>query len=123
MGFESRIVGKGVARTYAFETLLICSFLRGLSVRDVEAALEETFDEHLRSPLLRLTASRGHQRALPALVQAAVGGARPLAPFCHAVYLKLHRASRRRGVLVACGVTLEGRRCCSTGRSSQSFFI
>src|SRR5213078_4907447 len=44
LGFESRIVGKGIARTYALETLVICSFLRGLSVRDVEAALEETFD-------------------------------------------------------------------------------
>ena len=30
--FESRIVGRGVAPTYALETLTICSFLRGLSV-------------------------------------------------------------------------------------------
>ena len=37
-------MGKGIARTYALETLVICSFLRGLSVRDVEAVLEETFD-------------------------------------------------------------------------------
>jgi putative transposase len=44
LGFESRIVGKGVARTYALETVVICSLLRGLSVRDVGAALEETFD-------------------------------------------------------------------------------
>src|SRR4051795_12967978 len=40
LGFESRILGKHVARTYALESLVICSFLRGLSVRDVEAALE-----------------------------------------------------------------------------------
>src|SRR3982751_2626087 len=45
LGFESRILGRHVARTYALESLMICSFLRGLSVRDVEAALEETFDE------------------------------------------------------------------------------
>src|SRR3954466_6763773 len=45
LGFESRILGRHVARTYALESLVICSFLRGLSVRDVEAALEETFDE------------------------------------------------------------------------------
>jgi putative transposase len=45
LGFESRILGKRVARTYALESLVICSFLRGLSVRDVEAALQETFDE------------------------------------------------------------------------------
>src|SRR3982751_5264992 len=47
LGFESRILGKHVARTYALESLIICSFLRGLSVRDVEAALEETFDEQI----------------------------------------------------------------------------
>src|ERR671931_1877275 len=45
LGFESGILGRHVARTYALESLVICSFLRGLSVRDVEAALEETFDE------------------------------------------------------------------------------
>src|SRR3954467_2315130 len=37
LGFESRILGRRVARTYALESLVICSFLRGLSVRDVEA--------------------------------------------------------------------------------------
>src|SRR4051794_19057080 len=45
LGFESRILGRHVARTYALESLIICSFLRGLSVRDVEAALQETFEE------------------------------------------------------------------------------
>jgi hypothetical protein len=45
VGFESRILGKHVARTYALESLIICSFLRGLSVLDVEAALEETFEQ------------------------------------------------------------------------------
>src|SRR5215213_2603456 len=45
LGFESRILGRHVARSYALESLIICSFLRGLSVRDVEAALAETFEE------------------------------------------------------------------------------
>jgi transposase-like protein len=45
LGFCSEIVGKGVARTHALEALVVCSFLRGLSVRDVEAALEEAFDQ------------------------------------------------------------------------------
>ena len=44
LGFASEIVGKGVARTHALEALVIVSFLRGLSVRDVEAALAEAFD-------------------------------------------------------------------------------
>lgn len=38
LGFESRILGKGVARTHALESLVISGFLRGLSTRDVEAA-------------------------------------------------------------------------------------
>lgn len=38
VGFESQVLGKGVARTHALEALVICSFLRGLSIRDVEAA-------------------------------------------------------------------------------------
>src|ERR687894_763023 len=29
LGFESRILGRHVARTYALESLVICSFLRG----------------------------------------------------------------------------------------------
>ncbi len=49
LGFASEIVGKGVARTHALEALVVCSFLRGLSVRDVEAALEETFGEQVVS--------------------------------------------------------------------------
>src|SRR5918994_5819451 len=50
LGFESRLLGKGVTRTYALESLVIGSFLRGLSVRDVEAALEGTFHEPSTPP-------------------------------------------------------------------------
>src|SRR5271166_6452106 len=49
LGFESRILGKGVARTHALESLVISGFLRGLSTRDVEAALEEVFQEPIAS--------------------------------------------------------------------------
>jgi hypothetical protein len=44
-GFESLVLGKGV--THALDSLVVCSFLCGLSVRDVEAALEETFEEQI----------------------------------------------------------------------------
>ena len=47
LGFESLVLGKGV--THALESLVVCSFLRGLSVDDVEAALEETFEEQIVS--------------------------------------------------------------------------
>ena len=39
--FTSRLLGKGVSRTNALEALVLTSFVRGLSVRDVEAALAE----------------------------------------------------------------------------------
>jgi transposase-like protein len=39
--FASRLLGKGVSRTNALEALVISGFVRGLSVRDIEAALGE----------------------------------------------------------------------------------
>src|SRR6266550_23749 len=51
LGFASAVVGKGVSRTHALEALIVCSFLRGLSVRDVEAdrqpAQERADDQRL----------------------------------------------------------------------------
>jgi len=55
LGFESRVLGKQVTRTYALQSLVISSFPRGLSTRDVEAVLEDTFEEPLAS---RSTVSR-----------------------------------------------------------------
>src|SRR4051794_39373511 len=68
-GFESRILGRHVARTYALESLIICSFLRGLSVRrrrgsaggDLRGARDRQVDRRQGLP--------GHARALPALVR------------------------------------------------------
>jgi transposase-like protein len=39
--FASRLLGKGVSRTNAPESLVLSGFVRGLSTRDVEAALAE----------------------------------------------------------------------------------
>src|SRR5215211_8955059 len=111
LGFESRILGRHVARSYALESLIICSFLRGLSVRDVEAALKETFDEpvigkstvarvcqDIRERYRRWCERRLEQHDLVYL-------------FCDALYLKLRPDDEpAEGVLVAWGVTLEGRK-------------
>ena len=111
LGFESRIVGNGVARTYALETLVICSFLRGLSVRDVEAALEETFDEPVISKstvsrVLQDTRERYRRRCKRRLEEHDL-----VYLFLDAIYLKLHPDDTpAEGVLVAWGVTLEGRK-------------
>jgi transposase-like protein len=40
-GFASRLLGIGVTRTNALESLVIAGFVRGLSVRDVEASLAD----------------------------------------------------------------------------------
>ena len=109
LGFESRLLGKGVARTYALESLVIGSFLRGLSTRDVEAVLEETFDEPLasRSTVSRIcedTRERYRRWCARRLEEHDV-----VYLFLDAIYLKLHPDDTpAEGVLVAWGVTLEG---------------
>ena len=70
LGFESRVLGRGVARTHALEALIILGFLRGLSVRDVEALLEEALGEQVDRQVDRRPDLPGHARALPALVSA-----------------------------------------------------
>ncbi|HET7014281.1 MAG TPA: transposase [Streptosporangiaceae bacterium] len=43
--FASRLFGSHVTKTNALETLVIASFVRGLSVRDVKAALAEALGD------------------------------------------------------------------------------
>lgn len=43
--FASRLFGKHVTKTNALETLVIAAFVRGLSVRDVEATLAEALGD------------------------------------------------------------------------------
>src|SRR5829696_2235960 len=111
LGFESRILGKGVTRTYALESLVIGSFLRGLSTRDVEAVLEETFDEPVigKSTVARVcqdTRERYRRWCERRLEEHDL-----VYLFLDALYLKLRPDDEpAEGVLVAWGVTLEGRK-------------
>jgi transposase-like protein len=111
LGFESEIVGKGVTRTQALEALVIVSFLRGLSVRDVECALEEAFDGPVvsKSTVSRICAdTRERYRAW---CGRRLDEHDLVYLFLDAVYLKLRPDdSPAEGVLVAWGVTLEGRK-------------
>ena len=68
LGFESRVLGKHVTRTWALESLVIGSFLRGLSTRDVEAVLKEDLRGADQLALDGVADPRGHARVLPALV-------------------------------------------------------
>jgi putative transposase len=111
LGFESRILGKGVARTHALESLVISSFLRGLSTRDVEAALEETFEQPIasKSTVSRIcedTRERYRRWCKRRLDEHDI-----VYCFLDAVYLKLRPDDApSEGVLVCWGVTLEGRK-------------
>lgn len=111
LGFESELLGKSVARTHALEALVICSFLRGLSVRDVEAALTETFGEQVigKSTVARVcqdTAERYRAWCARRLDEYDL-----VYCFLDAIYLKLRPTDEpAEGVLVAWGITLEGRK-------------
>jgi putative transposase len=111
LGFESRVLGKGVARTHALESLVISSFLRGLSTRDVEAALAETFEEPIasKSTVSRIcedTRERYRQWCRRRLDEHDI-----VYCFLDALYLKLRPEDQpAEGVLVCWGVTLEGRK-------------
>ena len=43
--FASRLLGTGVTKTHALESLVIAGFVRGLSTRDIEATLVEALGE------------------------------------------------------------------------------
>jgi transposase-like protein len=111
VGFASRVLGKGVARTHALEALVICSFLRGLSVRDVEAALQEAFGEQVigKSTVARVcqeTRTRYEQWC-----QRDLSAHDLVYLYVDAIYLKLRPDDEpAEGVLVAWGITLEGQK-------------
>lgn len=111
LGFCSEVVGKGVARTHALEALVVCSFLRGLSVRDVEAALAEAFDGPVvsKSTVSRICSqTRERYRAW---CDRRLDEHDLVYLFLDAVYLKLRPDDTpAEGVLVAWGVTLAGRK-------------
>jgi putative transposase len=111
LAFESRIVGKGVARTYALETLVICSFLRGLSVRDVEAALEETFDQPVISKSTVSRVLEDTRERYRVWCRRRLDEHDLVYCFLDAIYLKLRPDDEpAEGVLCAWGITLEGRK-------------
>src|SRR4051794_4621505 len=111
LGFESRILGRHVARTYALESLIICSFLRGLSVRDVEAALEETFDEPVIGKSTVARVCQDTRERYRRWCERRLDEHDLVYLFCDALYLKLRPDDApAEGVLVAWGVTLEGRK-------------
>ena len=109
VGFESRVLGKGVARTHPLEALVICSFLRGLSVRDVEAALEECFGERVVSKSTVARVCKDVAARYAAWCGRDLSAHDLVYCYLDAIYLKLRPTDEpAEGVLVAWGITLEG---------------
>jgi len=94
--FVSRLLGIGVTRTKALESLVIASFVRGLSVRDVEATLAEALGE--QAALSKSTVSQICQVLVS---QFEVWKRRDLSDyeldylFCDASFFKYHPAAAR----------------------------
>jgi putative transposase len=109
LGFESQVLGKGVARTHALEALIIVGFLRGLSVRDVEALLEEALGEQVvgKSTVARIC--QDTRERYRAWCDRRLSEHDIVYCYLDAIYLKLRPDDEpAEGVLVAWGLTLEG---------------
>jgi transposase-like protein len=108
--FASRLFGSHVTKTNALETLVIASFVRGLSVRDVEATLAETLGD--QAAVSKSTVSAICQ-AVKDEYQA--WAARPLGKvtldylFLDASFFRMHPGSPAEPVLAAWGITTEGK--------------
>jgi transposase-like protein len=104
-------LGKGVARTHALEALIIVGFLRGLSVCDVEALLEEALGEQVvgKSTVARICQdTRERYRAWG---ERALWAHDLVCCYLDAIYLKLRPDNEpAEGVLIAWGLTLEGQK-------------
>lgn len=108
--FASRLFGTGVTRTNALETLVIASFVRGLSVRDVEAALadalgpEAALSKSTVSTICRAIVDEYDtwcRRDLTAIELDYL--------FLDASHFKMHDGQRAEPILAAWGITCEGK--------------
>jgi transposase-like protein len=108
--FASRLLGKGVTRTNALESLVIAGFVRGLSVRDIEAALVESLGPD--ATVSKSTVSRVCE-AIKAEFDAFA--ARDLSDveleylFLDGSHFKMHPGAGSEPVLVAWAMTSDGR--------------
>lgn len=108
--FASRLLGVGVTRTNALESLVIAGFVRGLSVRDVEATLAEALGPE--ATLSKSTVSRVCEAIKD---EFEVWKRRRLDDvnleylYLDGSHFKYHDGARAEPVLAAWGITSEGR--------------
>jgi transposase-like protein len=108
--FASRLFGKHVTKTNALESLVIASFVRGLSVRDVEATLADALGD--QAAISKSTVSQvckaikteydiWAQRRLNEVVLDYL--------FLDASFFRMHPGSPAEPILAAWGVTTDGK--------------
>jgi len=107
--FSSRLLGKHVTRTNALESLVISGWVRGLSDRDIEAALREALGPE--ATISKSTVSRICEAIKD---EFATWRTRDLSDltldylFVDGSHFKMHDQARSEPVLVAYGITTEG---------------
>jgi putative transposase len=107
--FTSRLLGKGVSRTNALEALVLSGFVRGLSVRDVEAALAEALGPE--ATLSKSTVSRICQviaEEYDAFARRGLGEVELDYLFLDAAHFRMHPDAPAEPVLAAWGITTQG---------------
>jgi putative transposase len=108
--FASRLLGAGVTRTNALESLVIAGFVRGLSVRDVEASLADALGPEStvsKSTVSRICEAIGDEFATWRTRD--LSGVELDYIFADGSYFKMHPGAPAEPVLVAWGVTSSGK--------------
>jgi putative transposase len=108
--FCSRLFGAGVTRTNALESLVISGWVRGLSDRDIEAALAEVLGAE--AALSKSTVSRICQRIrdeFEAWRHRDLGAVRLDYLFLDASHCKMHPGAPAEPVLAAWGIDVDGK--------------
>jgi putative transposase len=108
--FASRLFGSHVTKTNALETLVIASFVRGLSVRDVEAALAEALGDQAAISKSTVSAICGQLKdEYEAWARRDLDGITLDYLFLDASFFRMHPGSPAEPVLAAWGITTGGK--------------
>jgi putative transposase len=108
--FASRLFGSHVTRTNALESLVIASFVRGLSVRDVEAALAEALGDQAAISKSTVSSVCGQIKdEYAAWARRRLDGVTLDYLYLDASFFRMHPGSPAEPVLAAWGITTGGK--------------
>jgi transposase-like protein len=108
--FASRLFGKHVTKTHALEALVIASFVRGLSVRDVEATLADALgDQAAISKSTVAEVCQAIKAEYGAWARRRLDDLTLDYLFLDASFFKMHPGSPAEPILAAWGITTDGK--------------